>query len=256
MKAFVQRHVILFVILVAVMESLIVSINIDQNALSGLDMLLTHLLVSVIALYFMKKLSVPLWTLKVGFLKGILMGLPFIILGFSSVLSSNAGTDFSLLESNGSSVLLLFTINMIFVGIEEELIFRGLIFGFLLKNGENKKNGINQAILASALIFGIMHLSNIFIAPITTVFVQTLFTAAGGFLYCVIYYKCRNIWSVIIIHTCTDWISLVLDQCFTNTTSIISTTMSLQQILITLIVGVGVPLLLGIVFIKTKEKLA
>ena len=54
--------------------------------------------------------------IKKGFFKGILYGIPFLVIGVASIFVSNVGLDWGQLSFLGISHLVLFTINMILVG--------------------------------------------------------------------------------------------------------------------------------------------
>ncbi len=93
------------------------------------------------------------------------------------------------------------------VGLCEEFLCRGwLLNEFLERYGDNKK-GIWYSIIISGIIFGLMHLGNIFVVgqnPILTI-TQIINAAALGTIFGVIYYKTKNIWSVVLLHGLWDF---------------------------------------------------
>lgn len=64
---------------------------------------------------------------KKGFFKGILYGIPFFVIGVASIFVNNVGLDWGQLSFLGISHLVLFTINMILVGANEEIWMRSLV---------------------------------------------------------------------------------------------------------------------------------
>ncbi len=97
------------------------------------------------------------------------------------------------------------------IGIYEEFLCRGwLLNEFLERYGDTKK-GVWLSIVASGVIFGLLHTINIYTAgmDIPGVIVQVCGAAASGVLFGAIYYKTKNIWSVVLLHGFWDF-SLLL----------------------------------------------
>lgn len=90
-------------------------------------------------------------------------------------------------------------INSIFVGIMEELIFRGFLCRFI-----EEKSHENRAIMISSLIFGVFHLVNIGSYPYLYVLLQVLYAFAIGIVFATVFYKTKSILSCIIVHSIVD----------------------------------------------------
>ena len=93
------------------------------------------------------------------------------------------------------------------VGVAEEFLCRGwLLNEFLERFGDNKK-GVWYSIIISGLIFGLMHLGNIFTMgqSVALTIAQILGAAATGVFFGVIYYKTKNIWTVVALHGLWDF---------------------------------------------------
>lgn len=80
--------------------------------------------------------------------------------------------------------------------IAEEVVFRGAILGYLLRNGMNFK----KAIFISALMFGIMHINP----------AQVPFAFVVGLMLGVVYYKTGNILLTSIIHILNNSFATVM----------------------------------------------
>ena len=139
--------------------------------------------------------------------KGLLYG-SFFLTG--SILFSIVGIF------EGSFTNLLAVLNLLIgcflIGLAEELLCRGwLLNEFLERFGETKK-GIWYSIIISGLIFGLMHLGNILNGQdaITTLF-QVCNATGAGILFGLIYYKTKNIWSVVLLHGIWDFSSFLSD---------------------------------------------
>lgn len=94
-------------------------------------------------------------------------------------------------------------VSMVFVGVAEEMIFRGFLFRILLK-----KDPVPVAIIISAVTFGIGHIVNLLTgqANIATV-VQVFFAVAWGFIFTFVFYKSGSLIMCIIVHSVIDLLS-------------------------------------------------
>lgn len=188
----------------------------DSNPITGVDKLLGDILITLFCLCIIYAIGIAQTAgfQKEGFTKGIIYGIPFIAIGLCAAFIGNIGMNIDQLEPISVAGILLFTINMLFVGINEEICMRSLILNnLILKYGKSKKE-VYKAILISSVIFGVIHLVNIFFIPPVTVVVQAINAASAGVLFSVIYICSKNIWATIAIHALVDWLSLFIGQCF------------------------------------------
>jgi len=117
----------------------------------------------------------------------------------------------------------LYIISMCFVGILEELIFRGLLFK------EMSKENVTVAIVVSSLTFGMGHIVNLFYgAPLLDTLLQLVYASGIGFCYTAIFLVSGSLRPCIVSHI------------FVNTTSVFAvepgeTFSVLTAILVTLI---------------------
>lgn len=88
------------------------------------------------------------------------------------------------------------------VGINEELVYRGIIF----TNAVEEK-GIMKGIFISAIIFSLLHAVNIFagLTPLDVV-MQLITTFISGLFFAVSYRYTKNIWLLVIFHGLWDYI--------------------------------------------------
>jgi len=122
---------------------------------------------------------------------------------------------------NSGLTLLNIFLGALLVGICEEFLCRGwLLNEFLERYGDTKK-GIWYSIIISGIIFGLLHIGNIFTMgqDIPTTVTQVITAATTGVVFGLIYYKTKNIWSVIILHGVWDF-SLFLGDAIPITESI------------------------------------
>ena len=138
------------------------------------------------------------WDIKTGVICSIMAGIAFG--GLSTVwvefLKNTPLSDVSFIKrsleylgaSSANKSISSFMITLVVAGVlgpvTEELIYRGVIFGFL----EKKVNSV-YALIMSSLLFGIVHLS----------FVQSVYATVMGLIAGIVYMKTRKlIWPVII----------------------------------------------------------
>ena len=95
----------------------------------------------------------------------------------------------------------------IFIGFAEEFLCRGWLQNEFLERFGDSKKGVVKSILCSSLVFGCMHLINVVTTSQGLVFtlLQVLNAITLGFYLGVIYYKSKNIWSVIFLHAFYDF---------------------------------------------------
>lgn len=89
----------------------------------------------------------------------------------------------------------LYVISMLFVGVLEELIFRGFLFTALLRGG------VRQAVVISSLTFGLGHIVNLLNgAALLPTLLQLVYACAVGFMFTVLFYKGGSLWPCMITH--------------------------------------------------------
>ena len=97
-------------------------------------------------------------------------------------------------------------VGALLVGVCEEFLCRGwLLNEFLERYGDTKK-GVWYSIIISGIIFGLIHLGNFFVGQdLVSTITQILNASVVGIVLGLIYYKTKNIWSVIVLHGLWDF---------------------------------------------------
>lgn len=251
----VWKHIEIFFILVSLMILIISSLfRFDNNAIMGFDKIIADIIITGICYLLILKLGLKNTAgfNKKGFKKGLILGIPFLIIGIGSVIFSNIGADFSNIRHISIFNTILFTINMLFVGINEEIWMRSLVLNGLMKKYE--KNSIWKPIIISSLIFGLVHLPNIFFVEPLTLLIQVINAMCGGILFATIFIKSKNIFSVIIIHALTDWISLFIASCFIGANSALSMSINLGQALFMIAGGSLPPIIISMILLRKYKR--
>lgn len=104
---------------------------------------------------------------------------------------------------------ILYMLSMLCVGFLEEIIFRGLLFNAM------RKDGVKSAILVSSLTFGIGHIVNLFNgsgAELLPNLLQVLYATAAGFMFVMIYYKTDSLLICIGAHGVFNALSVCVNQ--------------------------------------------
>lgn len=137
--------------------------------------------------------------------KGLFYGSYFLIGASVFIFVYKAGLK------EGLAVLNL-AVGCFLVGVSEELLCRGWLLNEFLEKFGNTKKGVWYSIIVSGGIFGILHLGNVLTGQTwSTTIVQALTAMAAGIFFGIIYYKTKNIWSVILLHALWDF-SLLLSE--------------------------------------------
>lgn len=253
LQKFSKKYTVLFTIIVSLVMLLIGTLfSWDENPVMGLDKLCADVLITCTCLVIARLLGLQdeLGFQKKGFAKGMLYGIPFLIIGVASVFVSNMGIDWSALKFISVFNALIFTVNMLFVGVNEEVWMRSLILNVFLQKYEKNKKGIWKAIILSALVFGVIHLPNIFFMDPVTLAVQVINAASAGVLFAAIFMKAHNIWAGIVVHAFVDWSSLLIANCFTGANSIISIAMTIPQAVVIVLLGSVPPLIISWLYLR------
>ena len=110
-----------------------------------------------------------------------------------------------------------FIISMLCVGFLEELIFRGILFTAM------SRDGLTAAVIVSSLTFGIGHILNLLRgAELLPTLCQIVYAAAAGFLFVIIFIKSGSIIPQIIAHSLCNSLSIFGKSEYTAAETVIS----------------------------------
>lgn len=106
-------------------------------------------------------------------------------------------------------LILMFVASVFLIGFNEEFVFRGIVLNLFLDKFGNSKKGILTSTILSGVLFGAVHLSNIFSGvSVGSACIQALEAALLGILFAQIYLRSGNIWITVIVHALTDFASM------------------------------------------------
>lgn len=102
-----------------------------------------------------------------------------------------------------------YVLTMLCVGFLEEVIFRGLLFNAM------RKDGVKSAIIVSSLTFGIGHIVNLFNssgAELLPNLLQVVYATAAGFMFVMIYYRTESLIVCIVAHGAFNALSVFINE--------------------------------------------
>ena len=143
---------------------------------------------------------------KDKFINGFLFFLLILIIAIFFQFASNyQPPEKNIIEA--LPMIVYFFIITLAIGIYEELLCRGLLFNSFKIYFGNTKKGVYLSAIFSSLIFGIMHLTNLIWSPslIISTICQVIYATFVGFLFCVIYYRSKNLISCMLLHGIFDF---------------------------------------------------
>ena len=158
------------------------------------------IILSIILYFFIKKNGL---SKKYGLCKSnipaskMLFYVPILML-FTVNLWYGAVLNITPLES------VLYVFSMLCVGFLEEMIFRGLLFKAMIKDG------VKSAIIVSSITFGIGHMVNLINGSgveLLPNILQVLYAIAIGFMLVMIFYKTKSMLPCIVMHSIFNMLS-------------------------------------------------
>lgn len=142
---------------------------------------------------------------RLGFRKSVFLCIPIVVLSILVLL-----TNLNNLFSANSGDLISLVLYAICIGVFEEVFFRGIIEGILLDEYGNGSKTVIFSIVLSGVIFGFVHLTNLFAGQdLLTTVIQIFQATAIGVLFGTIYHISRNIWALIFLHSFYDFCVLL-----------------------------------------------
>ena len=156
---------------------------------------------AMVALVFMLEFSLskilhPLGDKKISAFVYILPALLIAVNNFPWV--SYLAGDCSM--SASADQIAFYAFMCICVGLFEEIAFRGCVLMILLKKRTHTKLAVFMAIFWSSVVFGAIHLVNIFTSSPIAVLLQIGYSALIGGMCCMVLLETGNIWVCALIH--------------------------------------------------------
>lgn len=154
----------------------------------------------------------------VGFLRGFytggfMVGYCVYVSVAQLFLQSVSGSD----GVRSAGGIIIYILTMFFVGMNEEVIMRGIVLNLFADRFSNTRRGVLTAIILSSVIFGAAHIPNVLSGvPLSSALIQALQATLLGILFAAIYLRSGNLWICIIIHALVDFGGLMASGIFGN----------------------------------------
>lgn len=170
-------------------------------------------------------------------------GWPLAILPMMIIVVINLTTvDWNLLEFEPSNVV-FWLAESLSIGIFEETMMRALVFYVLIQAWKDRPNGLFEAALVQALIFGGLHLIGLINGFKVDVFAQVIYATLLGIGFAGVVAYTRSIWSAVFAHSAIDAagnLNTVFNPNFIQTPASIGTYAVLITIIAILITAPGI----------------
>lgn len=141
-----------------------------------------------------------------GFRETRAVARPMILLYFITMLGQIANMVLNPDTQWKSSLeIVLGVIMLLGVGFREEILFRGVIANAIGRKYANSTKGIWITVISSGVIFGALHMANMFHGvSFQSALIQSIDAIGGGMYCCAVYLRGGSIWVVALMHTLLD----------------------------------------------------
>ena len=182
--------------------------------------------------------------IKRGFLKGLLLSLPALIVSLNNLPILPLITDDLVLNIYKAEIFpyILFCLA---IGFSEELIFRGLLLPLFVGVFGRGKIGVLKAVTFSSALFALMHLLNLFGGAPLAVLTQVGYSFLIGLAFSLSALFTKNIFVPILLHSLFDFGGFLYDAFGEGVL------WTRGNIILTAVVGAVSAVILTVEFIKT-----
>lgn len=208
MKKLYDKSKIVFAVVWIIAYCFFLSVGDNLSASIGMIKVATFpiaLLLSVVLYLFLRRNGLleayGLCKSKIS-AKKMLFYIPVLVM-LTANLWYGVGLYISLIEA------VFYALTMLCVGFLEEVIFRGLLFHAM------RKDGVKSAIIVSSLTFGMGHIINLFNGSGTELLpnlLQVVYATAAGFMFVMIYYKTGSLIVCISAHGVFNALSVFVNE--------------------------------------------
>jgi len=237
-----------------------VNIGFSEYHSESYDKMTTNFISIIVLIFLINKLKLPfkLFSFNLNNIKYYLP-LIFYVIIFSGGFKDFFNFDFSSITFNTLST---YTLKYISSSFLEEFVFRGFILGIFVLNFPKTKKGILKSVIFSGLIFGLMHIINLWTfegQTINGVLNQVYATACFGVMYGATYLKTRSILTLGFLHFISNFFSMINELNFIEliNNSVTVADKSLINIIISEIFRIiifGIPLVIGLFLIYNTDE--
>ncbi len=208
MKKLYEKSELAFSIVGIVLYCVLMSVGDNLSAEVGINSVISlpvALLMSAVLLVFIKRNGLSekygLCKPKVS-AKEMLYYIPLALLLLANVM-------FGVTLNVSVAETVLYMLTMLCIGFLEEIIFRGMLFKAMVKDG------FKSAVIVSSITFGIGHIINLFNgsgAELIPNLLQVVYAVAAGFMFVMIFLKSGSLVPCIVLHGVFNALSVFADE--------------------------------------------
>ena len=191
-----------------IIHVLLTHIHVEQRLAETIGRIIASL---GILIFYKTYFSIESFGLKrENFLRGIGIGGFMLFATFNNLASALLEVAEYPAVSPSLYLIIIVIIEQIFVGVFEEFLVRGLVLNVLLEKIQNDRfKGKMSAVILSSLIFGVIHLLNLFSEPrmLNATIAQVFYATFIGIFLGALYLRTNNIWVVVFYHAIYDIVS-------------------------------------------------
>lgn len=223
MREFLDRHYIIKALLALIIYLAInfsfklicelVGVNFDSNTDYFIREILSKVLPAVgIMLLFKATYSTKQFSAK-SFFKCFISGLVFLVISAGELIGLLIYMNTEGKSFKGIPDIIVYIIFVLAIGLSEELFFRGVLPDIIRGNeigseDVSKKRAILAAVVSS-LLFGFVHIVNIFVGQgVYDTIGQMIYASCVGFIFYAVYNKHKNLYGLIVLHAIVDFAGL------------------------------------------------
>jgi len=266
MRKITYKHFLGFFIIAVILVSLfnvpineyLIDFGTDTYDAKLIDKTVTNVFIIVLVFCLLKYLRIKYYFEFKNYKNyGYYLPLLFFVLVSSSNLLSIKNLD---LSHTNWTTFLIFVFSILTSASLEEILFRGLFLGALLKLQPSSNKETTGFVVLSGLLFGIAHFMNVFYTTngiLGTVY--QIYAAIGfGVLYGATYIKTRNLLVLILVHAITNFSSKIHELSPDLSTDVVElsentndTSLVVSSVLVFIIYGI--PLAIGLLLLAKVD---
>lgn len=184
--------------IMVVCEDIFVHDGMDEYVAGAIDKVVP-IAITVLLILYMQGKHMFAFTVR-SFFKGLLLGIPFLIYAVVFILETLLSG--STLKAPPLWQISAALVEVIFIGLLEELLFRRFLLGMMLDVSEKRKNVI-FSVLLSSLVFASMYISELVLHPnlIHDTIAHMITAFYMGVLMCGLDLLTDNVWVCCVLHT-------------------------------------------------------
>lgn len=194
---------VLFLALASPLRSVLGELIEDEKTVRMAAGIIVRFVMFIILVYVIRRLQFQKFIgIGAGIGKGFHIRQSIVLLIPMVFITMGIISDFDVYINAGSSLLILFLIEHLFVALIEEMAFRAIILPLVIQIRANKKRLLLVSVCITSLIFGVLHYLNLFREPgnFSGITAQVVFASAIGIYLGGLLLRTRHIIFPIIIH--------------------------------------------------------